>query len=134
MATDSRTWFYTTPEQRPFFIEERVNHTLWKNRLANIHMICTQHSDPIRMEGRWHGEVPVTFEWSPGRYFILRTGQESKEFIGVIRQILMLRPALAYQDTEGMFVVEWHTDGGETRWKEIQGKPQYQALRRLRRA
>ncbi|MBK8024070.1 MAG: hypothetical protein IPK19_22230 [Chloroflexi bacterium] len=132
MATDSRTWFYSTPEERPYFIEERINHTLWKNRLANIHMVCTQHTSPFRMEGRWQGEMPVSFEWVPGRYFVLRTGQESKEFIGVMRQILMLKPALSYQDTDGMFVVEWHTDGGAERWKEIQGKPQYQALRRLR--
>ena len=32
-----------------------------------------------------------------------------------------------------MYVIEWHTDGGEARWKEIQGKPQYQGLRRLTR-
>ncbi len=134
MSTDSRTWFYTTPEARPYFIEERVNHTLWKHRLANIHMICTQPEAPIQMEGRWQGEMPVTFEWQPGKYFILRTGQESKEFIGVMRQILMMRPALAYQDNNGMSVVEFHTDGGEARWHDIQGKPQYQAVRRLRKA
>ncbi len=132
MATDSRTWFYTTPEARPYFIEERVNHTLWKNRLANIHMICTQAEAPIRMEGRWQNEMPVTFEWQPGKYFILRTGAESKEIIGVMRQILKMRPAFAYQDNDGWYVVEWHTDGGETRWREIQGTPQYQGLKRLR--
>jgi hypothetical protein len=50
-----------------------------------------------------------------------------------MRQILKMRPALTYQDTDGMFVVEWHTDGGEARWREVQGQPQYQSLRRLRR-
>lgn len=133
MATDSRTWFYTTPQPRPYFIEERVNHTLWKNRLANIHMICTQAADPILMEGRWHNEIPVTFEWQPGKYFILRMGEESKELIGVMRQILMFKPSFTYVDNAGMYTVEWHTDGGEARWTEIQGKPQYQAARRLRR-
>lgn len=134
MATDSRTWFYTTPEARPYYIEERVNHTLWKHRLANIHMICTQAASPIRMEGRWHNEMPITFEWVPGNYFVLRSGEESKELIGVIRQILHFRPSFAYQDSDGMFAVEWHVDQGDARWKEIQGKPQYQGLRRLTRA
>jgi hypothetical protein len=133
MATDSRTWFYTTPDARPYFIEERVNHTLWKNRLANLYMVCTQASAPIKMEGRWQNEMPVTFEWVPGQYFILRTGEESKEIIGVMRQVLMMRPSFTYQDGEGMHVVEWHRDDAETRWKEIQGKPQFQALRRLQR-
>ncbi len=134
MATDSRTWFYTTPEARPYFIEERVNHTLWKNRLANIHMICTHAEIPIQMEGRWQNEMPVTFEWQPGKYFILKTGAESKEIIGVMRQILKMRPIFTYQDIDGLFVVEWHTDGGDTRWHEIQGQPQYQSLRRITRA
>jgi hypothetical protein len=133
MATDSRTWFYSTPDARPYFIEERVNHTLWKNRLANLYMVCTQATAPIKMEGRWQNEMPVTFEWVPGQYFILRTGEESKEIIGVMRQVLMMRPSFTYQDGDGMHVVEWHRDDAETRWKEIQGKPQYQALRRLQR-
>ncbi len=133
MATDSRTWFYTTPQPRPYLIEERVNHTLWKHRLANIHMICTQAEVPIRMEGRWHNEMPVSFEWEPGKYFILKMGEESKEIIGVMRQILHFRPSMIYQGNDGMSVVEWHVDGGETRWNEIQGQSQYQRLRRLSR-
>jgi hypothetical protein len=132
MATDSRTWFYSTPPARPFFIEERVNTTLWKNRLANIHMICTQAENPIKMEGRW-GDMPLQFEWQPGRYFILRMAQESKEVIGVLRQVLMVRPSFAYLGGDGMYCIEWHLDDDETRWKEIQGNPNYQGLRRIKK-
>lgn len=134
MATDARSWFYTTPHPRPYFIEERVNHTLWRNRLTNVHMSCVKAEVPIRMEGLWQNEVPVSFEWEPGKWFVLRLGDESKEFIGVVRQMLMMRPALMYQDRDGMTVVEWHTDGGEDRWRQIQGNPQFQGLKRLRRA
>jgi hypothetical protein len=133
MATDSRKWFYSTPEPRPYYIEERINHTLWKNRLQGLSMNCTQATVPIKMEGNWNG-MPVQFEWKPGDYFILRTGEERKELIGVVRQMLFnLRPALAYEDASGMQVVEWYTDGGDKRWKEVQGNPQYQRLRRLRK-
>ncbi|MBZ0293242.1 MAG: hypothetical protein K8L99_11810 [Anaerolineae bacterium] len=132
MTTDSRTWFYTTPEPRPYYIEERVNQTLWKNRLQTLYMNCTKATTPIQMEGTWQGS-PVRFEWQPGKYFILTTAQESKELIGVMRQILMIRPSLSYGSPDGMHVVEWHTDGGSNRWTELQGKPQYQGLRRLRK-
>ncbi len=131
MATDSRTWFYTTPTARPYFIEERVNHTLWKHRLADIHMVCTDPNVPIKMEGRWRNEIPIQFEFKPGSYFILRAGEESKELIGVMRQILMIRPSVIYTTEDGMVVVEYHVDGGEERWREVQGKPQYQNARRL---
>ncbi len=132
MATDSRSWFYTTPEPRPYYIEERVNHTLWKNRLQTLFMTCTQATTPIRMEGIWQGS-PISFEWQPGKYFILTTAQESKELIGVLRQILMMRPALSYDSPEGGHVVEWHTENREERWRELQGQPHYQGLRRLRK-
>lgn len=132
MSTDSRTWFYTTPEPRPYFIEERVNHTLWKNRFQGLAMICTQYTTPIKMEGNWNG-MPVQFEWQAGKYFILRSGREAKELIGVVRQMLMIRPALAYTDGNGLFCVEWHTDGGANRWKEVQSNPSFQGLRRLRK-
>jgi len=132
MATDSRTWFYTTPEPRPYYIEERVNHTLWKNRLQTLFMSCVQPTVPIKMEGNWQGSQ-VTIEWQPGKYFILATARESKEFIGVMRQILLMRPALAYDNPDGTHIVEWHTDGGEARFKELQGNAYYQNLRRLRK-
>jgi hypothetical protein len=132
MATSSRTWFYTTPEPRPYYIEERINHTLWKNRLQGVYMNCTQAKPPIQMEGNWYG-IQVEFEWVPGDYFKLRSTEERKDLIGVLRQMLMLRPALAYVDEEGTYVVEWHMDGGEERWKELQGAPSYQGLVRLRK-
>ena len=131
MATTSRTWFYSTPEPRPYYIEERVNHTLWKNRLQGLYMTCTQATPPVKMEGDWDG-IRVTFEWKPGMYFVLRMAENRKELIGVVRQMLLgLRPVLAYEDSENMYVVEWHTDGGEERWKDIQGNPNFQGLRRL---
>ena len=131
MATTSRTWFYSTPEPRPYYIEERVNHTLWNNRLQAVSMTCTQAADPIRMEGNANG-MPLTFEWQPGKYFILKMGEERRDIIAVIRQVLLgLKPSFAYQDTDGMSVIEWHTDDGDSRWKDIQGNPQYQGLRRL---
>ena len=132
MATTSRTWFYTTPEPRPYYIEERINHTLWNNRLQGIYMTCTQPTVPIHMEGDWYGNK-IEFEWKPGDWFTLRTSEERKDLIGVLRQMLMLRPALAYVDEDGNHVVEWHMDGGENRWKQLQGSPQYQGLQRLRK-
>ncbi|MCU0512297.1 MAG: hypothetical protein MUE40_06975 [Anaerolineae bacterium] len=133
MATSARTWFYSVPEPRPYYIEERVNHTLWKNRLQGVYMTCTQATAPIKMEGSLNG-MPLFFEWEPGKYFILRLGEERKEIIGVMRQILLgFVPSFAYQDLNGLYVVEWHTDDDEARWKDLQGNPQYQGLRRLKK-
>ncbi|RMG82118.1 MAG: hypothetical protein D6712_15175 [Chloroflexi bacterium] len=132
MATTSRTWFYSTPEPRPYYIEERINHSLWNNRLQGIYMSCTQATPPIQMVGEWDG-IEVQFEWVPGKSFILRMSEDRKEMIGVLRQILLgLRPVFTYQDPDGFYVTEWHTDGGDERWKALQGDPRYQNLRRIK--
>ena len=110
-----------------------MNHTRWKNRVQGLYMVCTQAVSPIKMEGNWNGMV-VRFEWEAGKYFILRSGEKRKDLIGVIRQMLFgLVPVLEYEDPEGMYVVEWHTDGGAERWTQIQGNPSYQGLRRIAR-
>lgn len=133
MANTARQWFYSTPEARPYYIEERVNHTLWNNRLQNVFMSCTQAEAPIKLEGNLEG-MPMYFEFVVGRYFTLRMGEERKDVIATLRQILLgLKPCFTYQDTDGLFVVEWHTDGGVARWQEIQGDPAFQGLRRMKR-
>lgn len=132
MATTARKWFYSTPEPRPYYIEERVNHTLWNNRLQSVWMSCTQAENPIKLEGNMNG-MPMFMEFVPGQYLTLKMGEERKEIVGTMRQILLgLKPTFTYQDTEGLFVVEFHTDGGEARWKEIQGNPAFQGLRRMK--
>jgi len=77
--------------------------------------------------------MPVTFEWEPGKYFILRTGEESRKSSASCRQVLMFRPSFTYQDSDGMHVVEWHTDSSEARWKEIQGQAAVSGTQRLQR-
>ena len=64
--------------------------------------------------------------------FTLRMTQESRELIGVIRQMLMMRPLLSYDGADGMHVVECTHDSGDERWRELQGDPHYQGLRRLK--
>ena len=133
MATSARSWFYSTPEPRPYYIEERVNHTLWRNRMQGISMTCTQATVPIQMHGRWR-DMPVNFEWQPGAYFILRSGEEARELIGVMRQVLMTRPHFAYTDAAGQFVVEWQLQEAEARWGALRNNNALRGLQRLREA
>ncbi|MBN8590990.1 MAG: hypothetical protein J0M33_04500 [Anaerolineae bacterium] len=132
MATTSRSWFYTTPDARPYMIEERVNHSLWKNRLQGLYMSCVHPFSPIRMEGDWNG-MPVQFEFQPGQYFILRSGREVRELIGVLRQVLLMRPTVSYVDATGFHVVEWHTDSGAERLHQIQSNNANQSVRLLKK-
>ena len=77
MATNASTWFYNEPEHNAYLLEERVNHTLWSNRLSAVYLDCLSETPPFKMSGTWH-ELPITIEWVPRDYFTLTTLPDSQ--------------------------------------------------------
>lgn len=135
MSTNASTWFYREPERDPYLIEERVNHTLWDARMPFLYFDCVSAEPPFRMVGEWHGAT-LEMEWEPGRVLILRAAKDlpEKELPRLRRGFSLVLgihpPSLAYEDLDGRLVTEWHTDGGEKRWQEIQGQSRYRNPKR----
>ena len=135
MSTNASTWFYREPEPDPYLIEERVNHTLWDARMPFLYLECLRAESPYLMVGEWNG-AKIEVEWEVGKVFTLRTTRElpEKELPRLRRGFSLVLgihpPALAYEDLDGYDVTEWHTDGGEARWQQIQGQTRYRSPRR----
>lgn len=129
MSANSRTWFYTEPEHRPYFIEERVNQNLWANRLGSIYLDCVKSEPPFRMEGVWNG-IGVVIEWVPNKWFKLHTSQEDRILITAFSQTLQFPPTLSYIDENGDAIAEWwRGEGAAKRLQEVQGHPNYSGLK-----
>ncbi|GAB4450823.1 MAG: hypothetical protein Kow00120_21160 [Anaerolineae bacterium] len=130
MSTNATTWFYTEPERDPYLIEERVNHTLWDARMPFLYFDCVRAEPPFRMVGAWQG-AEMEIEWEVGKVFTLRVsnGLSEKDLSNLRRGFSLVLgihpPSLAYQDADGVQVTEWHTDGGERRWQQIQGQARF---------
>jgi hypothetical protein len=125
MTTNSRTWFYNEPEHRPYYIEERVNQTLWASRFGSIYLDCTHAESPFKMEGKWNG-VSVTIEWVPNKWFTLRTDKEDSTLIRGFRQVLDFLPTLTYTEEDGTVVTEWHRgEEAARRLQDVGGRPNY---------
>jgi hypothetical protein len=124
MTTNSRTWFYNEPEHRPYYIEERVNQTLWANRLGSIYLDCVRAEPPFRMEGEWKG-INVVIEWLPKTWFTLHTSVEEPTLLRAFAQVLQFPPTLSFSDEEGDFVVEWHRTDAAKRLQEVKGQARY---------
>jgi hypothetical protein len=132
MAANSRTWFYTEPEHRPYLIEERVNSNLWASRFGSIYLDCTRAESPFQMEGVWQG-IKVVIEWVPNQWFVLRTDQESLALVQGFTKVLALNPTLSYTDDNGTFTCEWRRNDADKRLQEIQGHPKYTAIKTYKR-
>jgi len=132
MATNARTWFYQTPENNPYLLQERVNGTLWMARFWDVYFITERAEPPFRMSAVYKG-LPLVIEWEPNKWFRLTAPQSVPDVISAFSNVLQMPAALMYTDNRGMAITEWHRDGGEARWREIQGNPMYQSPLRLSR-
>jgi hypothetical protein len=134
MATNASTWFYKEPEHNPYLIEERVNHTFWSNRIAAIHLDCTNAEPPFRMVGEWH-TIPLEIEWVPNQYLTLsaRAGDDVNRLIVGVREILGFTPTISYAGPDGHLKVEWHVKEADQRIREIQGNPNYHDIKRYKK-
>jgi hypothetical protein len=130
MASNARTWFYETPENNAYWIQERVNSTLWMARLTEVYFVAEQTEAPFRMSAVWH-DKPLIIEWEPGKWFRLTTLEAVPSIVRAFSNILQIPVTLTFTDVQGQTITEWHRDGGETRWREIQGNPIYQSPVRL---
>ncbi len=128
MTTNSRTWFYTEPEHRPYYIEERVNQNLWASRFGSIYLDCTRAEPPFQMEGVWNG-ITLTIEWLPNKWFTLRASREDRTLVSGFAQVLQFPPTLSYTDENGTFIAEWWRQDAAKRLQEIQGHPLYTNLK-----
>jgi hypothetical protein len=130
MTASSRTWFYTEPEHRPYFIEERVNQNLWATRFGSIYLDCVRAEPPFRMEGKWNG-IDLSIEWLPNKWFVLRATRDDKTLVTGFAQVLQMLPVITFTDTDGTIVTEWHRDSelAKRRVQDIGSSPQYSAVK-----
>lgn len=131
MATNATTWFYAEPEHNAYLLEERINHTFWANRIADIYFDCVSAEPPFRMTGVWRGQ-PLTIEWVPQDYFTLiaAPGSETDLLLVGIKEILGFLPALSYVGPDGQMTVQWYFKDAQARMQAIQGNPNYASIKR----
>ncbi len=132
MTTNSRTWFYNEPEHRPYYIEERVNQSLWATRFGSIYLDCVRAEPPFRMEGVWN-DIQVLIEWVANDWFVLYSSKENRTLITGFAQVLQLAPTLSYTDENGDFVAEWHRVDGDKRIQAVRGDSKYTNVKTYKR-
>ena len=133
MAATARTWFYQTPEKNSYLLQERVNGSVWMARLMDVYFVTERAEPPFQMSAERNGQTLV-IEWEPNQWFRLISPQDMPDVVGAFSNVLQLPAALTYTDFDGKIITEWHRDGGEARWREIQGNPTYQSPVRLNKS
>lgn len=133
MSTTAGTWFYDEPEHNAYLITERLNATFWTARVVEIYWRCIEADPPFRAMG-YMGDHTVELEWVPNDWLSLTRRMDlcvDSVVEAISKRILAFPATLAYGQQDGTRVWEWHRDGGQKRWSEIQGHAEFLRPERL---
>jgi len=134
MSTTAQTWFYTEPEHEAYLISERLNSTFWQARAVSTYWKTMRAEPPFLAHGYQRDDI-IELEWVPGEWLALRAPREVdvSRLVKAISQRVLAFPATLSCDTaDGQQVMEWHRDGGDRRWSELQGRYEVSQLKRLK--
>lgn len=133
MSANAGTWFFQEPEHHPYMLTERLNGNFWQERIVEVYWRCIRAEPPFCAQGFW-GDHRLEMEWVPGDWLALKAPAEADVLPlveSISRRILAMQVAITYVDAQDRQVFEWHIDGGEKRWQEIQGNAGFNKPRRL---
>ncbi len=133
MSTNARTWFYEQPEKSLYLITERLNGTFWQARIVGMYWRCVQVEPHYRAIG-YAGNRLLELAWVPGQWLSLKAphGFDIDPLVEAVTQRVLGRPpCVTYATHDNEQVFEWHVDGGDKRWSEIQGRGEFVRPRRL---
>lgn len=134
MSANAGSWFFTQPEEQAFLISERINGTFWQARVYEVYWTCTKETAPYTAEGILPDGTPISLEWEAGKWLAIKASADydlSKIVDMVAERVLMTPVSVTYLDADGNRGYEWHLEGGEQRWGQIQGIARYSQLERL---
>ncbi|GAB4481571.1 MAG: hypothetical protein Kow00124_29480 [Anaerolineae bacterium] len=134
MSANATTWFFNEPEHQPYLITERLNGSFWQARIVEVYWKCVRAEPPFRAVGYMSG-AQLELEWVPGMWLALHVpaGVDAGQMAETVsRRVLGMRPSASYEDPEGRTVYEWHTEAAKGRWNEMQGRAEFNKLKRLK--
>lgn len=134
MSTNATTWFYAEPEHNAYLLEERINHTFWANRIADVYFDTLSAEPPFKMTAIWRGQ-PITIEWVPKDTFTLiaSPGADTDLLIVGIQEILGFLPTVSYVGPDGQMTAHWYFSDAEARIQAIAGNPHYRSIKRYKK-
>lgn len=134
MTTNASTWFFNEPEHRAYLIEERVNQSLWANRINGAQLKCIHAEPPFRMTGVWNN-LPITLEWIPNDYVMLSVGGDHANVESLLigfKEVLGFVPTISYLTPEQTFVAEWRRASASQQVEAIERNPKYSQIKRYK--
>lgn len=123
-------WFAKELPPTRHGIENAVRLAFWAGGFGDMWVTCVSPEPPYKCQGLWRSAEPLTLEWVPKQYFLLKMKEPDQEALGAFERVLGHKAFAAYRGESGEVTVEWRVGDGNARYAELE-KSGVQDLERL---
>lgn len=123
-------WFTKELPPTRHGIENAVRLSFWAAGFGELWFTCVNAEPPFKCQGLWRSTEPLTLEWVPKDYLLLRMKGPNQEVLDAFERVLGHKAFAAYRDESGQVVAEWRVQEVDTRFADL-GKSGVQDLERL---
>lgn len=113
-------WFTKRLPASRHGIENALRLAFWAAGFGETYFTCVQAEPPVKCAGTWRTTHPLSVEWVPLDYFVLRMKEVDQDAFDAFERVLGHRASVAFHDENGDVVVEWRTRDAEARYRELE--------------
>ncbi len=113
-------WFTKQLPPSRHGIENALRLAFWGAGFAETYFTCVQAEPPVKCTGTWRSTHPLTIEFVPMDYFIVRMKEPDNDAFEAFERVLGHRATVAYREDSGDVVIEWRVKGADGRYAELE--------------
>jgi hypothetical protein len=113
-------WFTKELPPSRHGIENAIRLSFWAAGFGDLWFTCLDTEPPYRCQGLWRSAEPLTLEWVPKEYLVVKMKQPNQNALGAFERVMGHKAFAAYRDENGEVVVEWRVQGPNARYAELE--------------
>jgi hypothetical protein len=113
-------WFIKELPPSRHGIENAVRLSFWAAGFGDMWFTCTATEAPYKCQGLWRSTEPLTIEWVPKQYLLVKMKQPIQDALDAFERVLGHKALAAYRDENGDVVAEWRVQEAADRYVELE--------------
>jgi hypothetical protein len=113
-------WFTKELPPTRHGVENAVRLSFWAGGFGDMWVTCINPEPPCKCQGLWHSADPLTLEWVPKQYLLVRMKQPNQDALDAFQRVIGHKALAAYRDENGDVVVEWRVGDANARYSELE--------------
>jgi hypothetical protein len=113
-------WFTKELPPSRHGIENAIRLSFWAAGFGDMWFTSIDTEPPFKCQGLWRSTEPLTIEWVPKQYLLLKMKQPNQDALDAFERVLGHKAFAAYRDHTGDVAVEWRIQDLDARFADLE--------------